>query len=289
MKSKVVHDDGARTFVVVLDKGDDAVAALTQFAMDHDIAAASLTAIGAFSRATIGYFDRDSKIYEPISIDEQVEVLSLVGDIALAEDRPKVHAHVVLGRRDGTTRGGHLLAGEVWPTLEVVITHAPAHLRRTVDAETGLPLVNLRVSTRQSPGRKRQLVRLLQKHLVNPPMRLALAIGVLPPTHALLETTGRTSGEPRRNPVGNGLADDGRTFWIVAEHGREASYVRNIEANPNVRVRIGRQWRRGRAELCPDDDSHARLRTIGRPINGLIVRAMGTDLLSVRIALDETV
>jgi len=136
---------------------------------------------------------------------------------------------------------------------------------------------------------KRRVVRLLQKYLVNPPMRLALTIGVLPATHALLETVGRTSGQPRRNPVGNGLAADGRTFWIVAEHGRDASYVRNIEANPNVRLRIGRQWRTGIAELCRDDDPDARLRTIGRPINGLMVRTMGTDLLSVRIDLDGSV
>jgi deazaflavin-dependent oxidoreductase (nitroreductase family) len=133
---------------------------------------------------------------------------------------------------------------------------------------------------------KRRIVRLVQKYLVNPPMRLALTLGVLPPTHALLETTGRTSGRPRRNPVGNGLDDDGNTFWIVAEHGHQASYVRNIAANPQVRVRIGRTWRTGRAEIVPDDDPHARLRAIGRPVNGLMVRTMGTDLLSVRIVLD---
>ena len=133
---------------------------------------------------------------------------------------------------------------------------------------------------------KRAIVRAVQKYLVNPPMRVALKLGVLPPTHALLETTGRRSGTPRQNPVGNGLADDGRSFWIVAEHGRGASYVRNIEANPNVRVRIGRTWHSGRAELCPDDDPRERLRTIGRPINGLMVRTMGTDLLTVKISLD---
>lgn len=133
---------------------------------------------------------------------------------------------------------------------------------------------------------KRAVVRFVQKYLVNPPMRLALTLGVLPPTHALLETIGRSSGRARRNPVGNGLADDGRTFWIVAEHGRQAGYVRNIEAHPDVRVRIGRQWRTGQAELCPDDDPHARLRAIGRPINAAILRAMGTDLLTVRIDLE---
>jgi deazaflavin-dependent oxidoreductase (nitroreductase family) len=134
---------------------------------------------------------------------------------------------------------------------------------------------------------KRTLVRILQKYVVNPPVRLALTRGVLPPTHALLETVGRRSGRPRRNPVGNGLAEDGRTFWIVAEHGRHASYVRNLEADPNVRVRIGRRWRTGRAQICPADDPERRLRAIGRPVNGFMVRTMGTELLSVRIDLDE--
>jgi deazaflavin-dependent oxidoreductase (nitroreductase family) len=134
---------------------------------------------------------------------------------------------------------------------------------------------------------KRKIVRLAQKYLFNPPVRALLSVGILPPTQALLETVGRRTGRRRRNPVGNGLASDGRTFWIVAEHGRQASYVRNIEANPNVRLRIGRTWRTGRAQLLPDDDPHARLGVIGRRINGLMVRAMGTDLLTVRVDLNE--
>jgi len=133
---------------------------------------------------------------------------------------------------------------------------------------------------------KRAVVRLVQKYLVNPPVRAALKLGVLPPTHALLETVGRRTGRPVQNPVGNGLADDRRTFWIVAEHGRRAGYVRNIEADPRVRVRIGRTWHAGRAELCPDDDPDARLREIGRPINARMVRTMGTDLLTVKVVLD---
>jgi deazaflavin-dependent oxidoreductase (nitroreductase family) len=133
---------------------------------------------------------------------------------------------------------------------------------------------------------KRTWVQRLQKYVVNPPMRLALRAGVLPPTHALLETTGRRSGEPRQNPVGNGLDRDGTTFWIVAEHGHAANYVRNIEADPHVRVRVGRTWHRGTAHLLPDDDPHARLRSIGRRVNGFMVRTLGTDLLTVRIDLE---
>lgn len=133
---------------------------------------------------------------------------------------------------------------------------------------------------------KRRLVRFFQKYVVNPPVRLALRLGVAPPTHALLETTGRRSGLLRRTPVGNGLSPDGRTFWIVAEHGHQAAYVRNIEADPQVRVLVGRRWRTGLAHVLPDDDPRARLRTVGRRINAAMVRAMGTELLTVRVDLD---
>ena len=132
---------------------------------------------------------------------------------------------------------------------------------------------------------KERFVRLVQRYAVNPLMKAALATNLLPPTHALLETRGRKSGQPRRNPVGNGLTEDRRTFWIVAEHGRRAGYVRNIEADPRVRVRVRRRWYDGVATLLPDDDPRARLKAIGRPVNGAMVRAAGTDLLTVRIDL----
>ena len=130
---------------------------------------------------------------------------------------------------------------------------------------------------------KQQVVRVVQKYVFNPPMKGLLALGLAPGV-ALLETTGRTSGKPRRNPVGKGL--DGDTFWIVAEHGRQAGYVRNIEKNPRVRVKIGRRWRSGTAHLLPDDDPRARLLKIGNRSNAAGVRAMGTDLLTIRIDLD---
>lgn len=118
-------------------------------------------------------------------------------------------------------------------------------------------------------------------------MKAALHLGIAPPTHALLETRGRTTGRRRRNPVGNGLAPDGKTFWIVAEHGRDAGYVKNIVANPAVRLKIGRGWRTGRGHVVPDDDPGARLKSIGRPVNAAMVRAMSTNVLTVRIDLDE--
>jgi deazaflavin-dependent oxidoreductase (nitroreductase family) len=129
---------------------------------------------------------------------------------------------------------------------------------------------------------KRQLATAFAKYGVNPWVRLALATGLVR-GWALLETIGRKTGEPRRTPVGNGL--EGDTFWIVSEHGRRAGYVRNIMANPRVRVRIGRRWRTGTAHLMPDDDPRERQRSM-RKVNAAVVRTLGTDLLTVRIDLD---
>jgi deazaflavin-dependent oxidoreductase (nitroreductase family) len=134
------------------------------------------------------------------------------------------------------------------------------------------------------PSAKTRTVRTFQKYVLNPPVRGLFALGLVPPTHVLLETTGRKTGRPRHNPVGNGL--DGDTLWIVAEHGRDASYVRNLEADPRVRVKIGRRWRTGTATVLPDDDPEARLDRIGRRVNGFMVRAVGTDLLTIRVDLD---
>ena len=118
------------------------------------------------------------------------------------------------------------------------------------------------------------------KYLVNPIVR---RVAGYVPYWALLETTGRTSGEPRRNPVGNGLKGD--TFWIVSEHGHRAQYVKNIKADPHVRVRVGRRWRTGTAHLLEDDDPRARQKQLGR-FNSAMVRGVGTGLLTIRIDLD---
>lgn len=144
MKAKMIHQEGGeKTFALVLDKGDEVVSGIQNFARENALDAASITAIGAFSDATLGYFDVEQKEYEEIPVDEQVEVLSLVGDIALNQGEPELHAHVVLGRRDGTTRGGHLLNARVHPTLEVVLTESPEHLRKKTDTETGLALISI--------------------------------------------------------------------------------------------------------------------------------------------------
>lgn len=143
MKMALREAAGGRMAVVVFDKGDEVISGLTDIARERQIRGAGLTAIGAFQWARLGYFDRERMQYEEIRVDDQVEVLSLVGDIALKGDEPKIHAHVVVGHRDGSTSGGHVLEASVWPTLEVVITETPPELQRRHDDETGLPLIEL--------------------------------------------------------------------------------------------------------------------------------------------------
>lgn len=130
---------------------------------------------------------------------------------------------------------------------------------------------------------KRRLTTALARYAVNPVVRRAVAAGLLRGGYAILETTGRRSGQPRQTPVG--YARDGDTVWIVSEHGRRAAYVRNLEADPRVRVRLGRDWHQGQAHVVPDDDARARLRTVGTRLSRLGVRAMGTGPVSVRIDL----
>lgn len=144
MKSTLIDQrDGLRTFVVVLATGDEVVQVLTGFAKQQRLSASHCTAIGAFSRAVVAYFDWSTKHYRHIPIDEQVEVLSLVGDITQGPDGPKLHAHVVLGKSDATAHGGHLIEAVVRPTLEVVLTELPRPLHRSVDQESGLALIDL--------------------------------------------------------------------------------------------------------------------------------------------------
>lgn len=144
MRSTLLHEvDGLRTFVVVMDKGDDAAAELARFAREQDVTGAGLTAVGACREATLAYFDRTTMSYQDIPVTDQVEVLSLIGDVATKDGEPAVHAHAVLGYRDGSTVGGHVQRAIVWPTLEVIVTESPAHLRKQVDEETGLALIAL--------------------------------------------------------------------------------------------------------------------------------------------------
>lgn len=144
MKTKLLAEtDGLRSFAVIFDKGDEVKEKLLEFAKAVHFAAAQVSAIGAFSEVDLGFFDRRQRSYKPIPIQEQVEVLAFTGNIVQKEGAPTLHAHVVVGKADGTAHGGHFLGGRVWPTLEMVVTELPAHLRRTRDEETGLALINL--------------------------------------------------------------------------------------------------------------------------------------------------
>jgi predicted DNA-binding protein with PD1-like motif len=130
--------------VLVCDRGDDPMEALTAAAKRFDLSAASLSGIGAFSAVNLGFFDRGRRRdYARRVIREQVEVVSLVGNVALDQGEPRVHAHAVVARSDGSALGGHLLAGCVDPTLEVMIVESPATLRRKIDPATGLALLDV--------------------------------------------------------------------------------------------------------------------------------------------------
>jgi deazaflavin-dependent oxidoreductase (nitroreductase family) len=131
---------------------------------------------------------------------------------------------------------------------------------------------------------KRRVSTFLSARLLNPLVRAAARLGVPLPGYVLLETTGRRSGQPRQVPVGKALQGD--TLWVVAEHGLRAAYVRNIQASPQVRVRIGRRWRTGTAQVLSDDDWRERQRRIPNRFNSAVVRAMGTEQVTVRVDLD---
>jgi len=131
---------------------------------------------------------------------------------------------------------------------------------------------------------KRRASTFVSAKLLNPVVRAAARAGLPLPMVVILETRGRRSGKLRRIPVGRAL--EGDTLWIVAEHGRRASYVRNIEAEPRVRVPVGRRWRSGTAHVLPDNDWRERQRQIPNKLNAAMVRVMGTEHVTVRVDLD---
>jgi predicted DNA-binding protein with PD1-like motif len=142
MQSRLLHETGGqRTFAVILQTGDEVIACLTDFITRERITAAQVSAIGALSDAELQYFDWETKTYRKIPVTEQVEVASLLGDVAEADGKPALHLHIVIGRRDGSAMAGHLGAAHVRPTLEVIVTESPAHLRKRHDPESGLALI----------------------------------------------------------------------------------------------------------------------------------------------------
>jgi uncharacterized protein len=143
MEHRLLHDaDGQRTFVVVLSTGEEVVSNLTKFVRSENIRVASFTAIGALSDVVLLYFDWGKKSYRAIPIEEQVEVASLIGDVAEGpDDKPVLHTHIVVGMADGGAKAGHLGEARVRPTLEVILTESPNHLRKVTDPTSGLALI----------------------------------------------------------------------------------------------------------------------------------------------------
>jgi uncharacterized protein len=142
MKATLLNEHGGlRTFAVVLETGDEAMTSIVAFAKQQQLRTTQFSAIGALSRVVVAYFDWQTKQYRHIPIDEQVEVLSLLGDITLEDSGHKVHGHVVIGKGNASAHGGHLIEGHVRPTLEILMTETPKHLRRRFDTESGLALL----------------------------------------------------------------------------------------------------------------------------------------------------
>ena len=142
MQSRMI-DTQPNTYAVIFAPGDEVTAGLAAFAQERHLSASHFTAIGGFQEVTLGYFDWDKKEYKPIAVREQVEVLSLIGDIALDKGASKVHAHVIIGKSDGTAHGGHLLKAYVRPTLEVIVTESAGELRKSFDPLSKLDLIQV--------------------------------------------------------------------------------------------------------------------------------------------------
>jgi uncharacterized protein len=147
LQSRLVSEQpgGEMTFAVVFAKGDEVLSGLTEFAERGNFSSGYFTAIGALQSARFGWFDRVRKAYRDIPIKEQVELISLIGNIALVNGAPQIHAHGAVGFRDGQMRGGHLLEAIAWPTLELFFTVCPTPLIKEHDDETDLSLFNLKV------------------------------------------------------------------------------------------------------------------------------------------------
>ena len=148
MQATQLYDDhGIRTWLLVMEKGDEAFTEITRFAQEHDLNAASLTAIGACCSATLAFFDPDLGDYIDRQFNQQMEIAAFLGDIADDDGQPALHAHAVLGCRDFSTIAGHVKSLDVFPTMEVVVTETPAHLRKRLDRQTGLTLISPAHST----------------------------------------------------------------------------------------------------------------------------------------------
>ena len=143
MNFKLINDGEQKTYAIIMDSGDEVTDQLMAFAKKEKVRASQFTAIGAFSETVTGFFDFSIKDYRKTSFKEQMEVLALTGDISIYNDEYKIHAHVVLGRRDGTAHGGHLMKGIAHPTLEIILNESPEYLKREMDRDSGIPLIKI--------------------------------------------------------------------------------------------------------------------------------------------------
>ena len=144
---RVAAQSGINHYILVFDPGDEAIAELTRFAKETGVTAASFTGIGGCQRLTVSTFSWEEKRYVPIDIEEQVELTSLIGDIAILDGAPSIHAHIVVAKSDGSARGGHLLNAIVRPTLEVAVTEYPVHLHKRLRAGIPIPTIDVVNST----------------------------------------------------------------------------------------------------------------------------------------------
>jgi uncharacterized protein len=143
MKFKII-DESPKTLMLVFETGDELAEGLLQFAKEKNLSAASFKAVGALSSVRLAWFSWENKRYEPsLTVDDQIELLSLIGDVAQKEEEPVVHAHAVIAKKDGTAHGGHLLEAHVRPTCEVVLIESPVKLQKFVDTQSGLALIKL--------------------------------------------------------------------------------------------------------------------------------------------------
>lgn len=142
MKSKLINDADLKTYALIFEEGDEVSKVIEDFAKEKNLTGSRFSGIGAFKKLILGYFDINKKDYIKNEIDEQVEVISLIGNISRFQGEPKVHIHLVVGKRSGEAFGGHLLKGFVRPTLEIILNESPAYLQREFKEEYNLPLIN---------------------------------------------------------------------------------------------------------------------------------------------------
>ena len=143
MKYQLINNDQQKTFAIILERGEEVMKSIMAFAKEQKVCASQFTAIGAFSETVVGFFDFSIKDYKKIPFKTQMEVLTLNGDITIFNDEYKIHAHVVLGKEDGTAHGGHLIKAIVHPTLEIILNESPAYLQRQTDEDLGISLIKI--------------------------------------------------------------------------------------------------------------------------------------------------